>query len=185
MYHPLRTRNKPVVPKMSKFIIQHGRRPPCWNLQKLEYWITPEPFARFSPNFARGFKLTQSRHRKRQNRHFSKSKMAAVEKPKFTKIWITSKRFVLYAPNLVCIIRFAPWTSLWSQKCRNLYFNMAAGRHIEICKNLNNSRTVSPILTKFGTELHLDTAQRPDRSEERRVGKECVSLCRSRWSPYH
>ena len=24
-----------------------------------------------------------------------------------------------------------------------------------------------------------------DRSEERRVGKECVSLCRSRWSPYH
>src|SRR3546814_8044174 len=25
----------------------------------------------------------------------------------------------------------------------------------------------------------------PDRSEERRVGKECVSTCRSRWSQYH
>src|SRR3546814_3174263 len=25
----------------------------------------------------------------------------------------------------------------------------------------------------------------PCRSEERRVGKECVSTCRSRWSPYH
>src|SRR3546814_12549123 len=25
----------------------------------------------------------------------------------------------------------------------------------------------------------------PGRSEERRVGKECVSTCRSRWSPYH
>src|SRR3546814_14466029 len=24
-----------------------------------------------------------------------------------------------------------------------------------------------------------------NRSEERRVGKECVSTCRSRWSPYH
>src|SRR3546814_11088462 len=24
-----------------------------------------------------------------------------------------------------------------------------------------------------------------DRSEERRVGKECVSTCSSRWSPYH
>src|SRR3546814_14010084 len=24
-----------------------------------------------------------------------------------------------------------------------------------------------------------------DRSEERRVGKECVSTCRSRWSPYN
>src|SRR3546814_2455057 len=26
---------------------------------------------------------------------------------------------------------------------------------------------------------------RSPRSEERRVGKECVSTCRSRWSPYH
>src|SRR3546814_15768084 len=26
---------------------------------------------------------------------------------------------------------------------------------------------------------------RRHRSEERRVGKECVSTCRSRWSPYH
>ena len=25
----------------------------------------------------------------------------------------------------------------------------------------------------------------PSRSEERRVGKECLRLCRSRWSPYH
>ena len=24
-----------------------------------------------------------------------------------------------------------------------------------------------------------------DRSEERRVGKECLHQCRSRWSPYH
>src|SRR3546814_1856432 len=28
-------------------------------------------------------------------------------------------------------------------------------------------------------------AQMGVRSEERRVGKECVSTCRSRWSPYH
>src|SRR3546814_2402014 len=27
--------------------------------------------------------------------------------------------------------------------------------------------------------------RRRERSEERRVGKECVSTCRSRWSPYH
>src|SRR3546814_7947851 len=27
--------------------------------------------------------------------------------------------------------------------------------------------------------------RREGRSEERRVGKECVSTCRSRWSPYH
>src|SRR3546814_7780142 len=30
-----------------------------------------------------------------------------------------------------------------------------------------------------------DTSRPPNRSEERRVGKECVSTCRSRWWPYH
>src|SRR3546814_3182919 len=30
-----------------------------------------------------------------------------------------------------------------------------------------------------------DTPHSLIRSEERRVGKECVSTCRSRWSPYH
>src|SRR3546814_1226807 len=31
----------------------------------------------------------------------------------------------------------------------------------------------------------LSLALGTSRSEERRVGKECVSTCRSRWSPYH
>src|SRR3546814_1051047 len=31
----------------------------------------------------------------------------------------------------------------------------------------------------------VDVWQFDIRSEERRVGKECVSTCRSRWSPYH
>src|SRR3546814_16349679 len=37
------------------------------------------------------------------------------------------------------------------------------------------SRFVAPKAAKCGN----------CRSEERRVGKECVSTCRSRWSPYH
>src|SRR3546814_17743918 len=35
-----------------------------------------------------------------------------------------------------------------------------------------------------GTAVARDRI-RQRRSEERRVGKECVSTCRSRWSPYH
>src|SRR3546814_15650521 len=31
----------------------------------------------------------------------------------------------------------------------------------------------------------LGKFQAPSRSEERRLGKECVSTCRSRWPPYH
>ena len=33
--------------------------------------------------------------------------------------------------------------------------------------------------------LELDTPGGDLRSEERRVGKECLTQCRSRWSPYH
>src|SRR3546814_7725138 len=33
--------------------------------------------------------------------------------------------------------------------------------------------------------LRFGTVVRYSRSEERRVGKECVSTCRSRWSPSH
>ena len=36
-----------------------------------------------------------------------------------------------------------------------------------------------------GDELYHLYAQACERSEERRVGKECLRLCRSRWSPYH
>jgi hypothetical protein len=42
---------------------------------------------------------------------------------------------------------------------------MAAGRHLEIYKNTNNSRTVHRILTKFGMELRIDTAQTPEVSK--------------------
>src|SRR3546814_20484593 len=36
-----------------------------------------------------------------------------------------------------------------------------------------------------GRFLAYSAALRDTRSEERRVGKECVSTCRSRWSQYH
>src|SRR3546814_11620945 len=38
---------------------------------------------------------------------------------------------------------------------------------------------------KFLVLNKVDLTRKDKRSEERRVGKECVSTCRSRWSPYH
>src|SRR3546814_13360916 len=48
----------------------------------------------------------------------------------------------------------------------------AAGQHIV---ELLGVQDVEPVLEQ----------ETRSRSEERRVGKECVSTCRSRWSPYH
>src|SRR6058998_2541348 len=40
-------------------------------------------------------------------------------------------------------------------------------------------------LAHRGHGHHLLVGEDGHRSEERRVGKECSSPCRSRWSPYH
>src|SRR3546814_12721815 len=50
--------------------------------------------------------------------------------------------------------------------------------------------TLSPVINgspDFGhaAEVPIISNEVTTRSEERRVGKECVSTCRSRWSPYH
>src|SRR3546814_19941827 len=42
-------------------------------------------------------------------------------------------------------------------------------------------RSLYPFSLPFTAKVRLKFC----RSEERRVGKECVSTCRSRWSPYH
>src|SRR3546814_20081137 len=54
-------------------------------------------------------------------------------------------------------------------------------------KNHCTKRNVGKEVAEVRTALHSaeECSQSEDRSEERRVGKECVSTCRSRWSPYH
>src|SRR3546814_14404339 len=46
-------------------------------------------------------------------------------------------------------------------------------------------RWKGPQLTMMPTHHRIKVSLPQTRSEERRVGKECVSTCRSRWSPHH
>ena len=49
-----------------------------------------------------------------------------------------------------------------------------------------SARSAEEIIAVLGdTRERLIVLTRDDGSEERRVGKECYALCRSRWSPYH
>src|SRR3546814_8667109 len=50
---------------------------------------------------------------------------------------------------------------------------------------LAGDRLVAGNIPRRAAEEPPVFAQLQHRSEERRVGKECVSTCRSRWSPYH
>ena len=44
---------------------------------------------------------------------------------------------------------------------------------------------VGVMLASVAAVVFASYLARLSRSEERRVGKECTSWCRSRWSPYH
>src|SRR3546814_7276387 len=60
-------------------------------------------------------------------------------------------------------------------------------RTVDVAVNLNNKLvTAKDMFTVASSPSPLQSAASvATRSEERRVGKECVSTCRSRWSPYH
>src|SRR3546814_13487629 len=87
------------------------------------------------------------------------------------------------------IIRCGLW-SVWASGLSGLM----AKRHAGEGGILSFHRILGPESRTFGSHALPIT---PDafhrivetllerRSEERRVGKECVSTCRSRWSPYH
>src|SRR3546814_15000123 len=46
-----------------------------------------------------------------------------------------------------------------------------------------NNNTVSPSKSPINSRRYVAGPNMMERSEERRVGKACVSTCRSRWSP--
>src|SRR3546814_19429877 len=69
----------------------------------------------------------------------------------------------------------------------------AAGTvRVEFSRSETTEADISKALADIGVQ-HRPAPGMPEavaakphrRSEERRVGKECVSTCRSRWSPYH
>ena len=66
-----------------------------------------------------------------------------------------------------------PYTKISSKWMKDLNVKQ------EIIKTLEE-KTVNSLFDLGRTNFLLNL-----RSEERRVGKECASMCRSRWSPYH
>ena len=74
----------------------------------------------------------------------------------------------------------------------NAYENITYG--LKNKPDISTKEEVDELIHLLGLEKHLDkkidqlsnlSVTVLPRSEERRVGKECLRLCRSRWSPYH
>src|SRR3546814_12008933 len=62
----------------------------------------------------------------------------------------------------------------------------SAGERLVDIEEVPGSIPGTPTITFNGLSVLFNVPEvRIRRSEERRVGNECVSTCRSRWSPYH
>src|SRR3546814_21178327 len=70
----------------------------------------------------------------------------------------------------------------------NEVFELLADQRTTIADVLSDQTDYRALLRAANPEDHVrisHLSNRPARSEERSVGKECVSKCRSRWAPYH
>src|SRR3546814_19808168 len=98
--------------------------------------------------------------------------------------------------NLVCFVDDVR-AGLWQKSAQFCLFTHPVrdlhGSRIGIIGAGTIGRSVGRLAAAFGMDVvyagRKGERQCRDgyvpRSEERRVGKECVSTCRSRWSPYH
>src|SRR3546814_1778301 len=94
--------------------------------------------------------------------------------------------FFFFKQKTAYEMRISDWSS---DVCSSDLFGQYSARILA-------SQKRSSLAAGDAVDKHVDFSIQPDsdgllqylrsrRSEERRVGKECVSTCRSRWSPYH
>src|SRR3546814_8749611 len=110
--------------------------------------------------------------------------------------------FFLFKQKTAYEMRISDWSSdvCSSDLTRNVELETALdtanGRVETVTSKVNKGLASNGIVPTFsdpsGTTtfkvrgvIDADYVAFNERSEERRVGKECVSTCRSRWSPYH
>src|SRR3546814_3440356 len=93
--------------------------------------------------------------------------------------------FFFFKQKTAYEMRISDWSS---DVCSSDLGHEAMDRKIIARAGLLFRYTLVLLTLIFGLALVLPNAEAywgAYRSEERRVGKECVSTCRSRWSPYH
>src|SRR3546814_4000331 len=87
-------------------------------------------------------------------------------------------------------MRISDWSSdvcssdLRGEQRVDIGLDVAIARRVDVGRDVAGEQ-IPFVDHRLGEGLARRQAATRGRSEERRVGKECVSTCRSRWSPYH
>ena len=104
-----------------------------------------------------------------------RSKLLDIYRENFAKLFTPTTIQYLYASNENDLI------ALHDQYVRD-FIN---GGVIKQVGFINSRHTGILDYLSVRNNLCINGRCKDSRSEERRVGKECTSWCRSRWSPYH
>src|SRR3546814_5773027 len=95
-------------------------------------------------------------------------------------LYYCSDLFFFFKQKTAYEMRISDWSSdVCSSDLVAAYFVDKWKYYSTRSRSRSAIKLYSPLISQF------DEDQTTFRSEERRVGKECVSTCRSRWSPYH
>src|SRR3546814_9362369 len=93
--------------------------------------------------------------------------------------------FFFFKQKTAYEMRISDWSS---DVCSSDLFSAAEKAALAIAEAMSFTPATITDAMFEDARAHFSEAQIVElaaRSEERRVGKECVSTCRSRWSPYH
>src|SRR3546814_3635473 len=95
--------------------------------------------------------------------------------------------FFFFKQKTAYEMRISDWSSDVCSSDLPGFAQLVLGGQDLLLNGLNRNRAGLESRCGFADGLCIDKVifVAGDRSEERRVGKECVSTCRSRWSPYH
>src|SRR3546814_6357516 len=94
--------------------------------------------------------------------------------------------FFFFKQKTAYEMRISDWSSdVCSSDLPGLFETMADIVNLPVKVNGDAVVRFRDIASLRRTFKDSDGFSRINRSEERRVGKECVSTCRSRWSTYH
>src|SRR3546814_14734149 len=104
--------------------------------------------------------------------------------------WLVFDSFFFFKQKPAYELRISDWSSDVCSSDLSLCDTSRQRLSSKVMRWRSNSQwavadKATPFWTMSGPPPATDQMCAACRSEERRVGKECVSTCRSRWSPYH
>src|SRR3546814_20950321 len=98
--------------------------------------------------------------------------------------------FFFFKQKTAYEMRISDWSSDVCSSDLTIHVSFYAGDQVHAATSKDGVSWQAGTVADVGKGANLagrstGIAANDNRSEERRVGKECVSKCRSRWSPYH